>query len=582
MGLGCQMNVNDSDIVRSILLDSGFQEVDKEDIADVLLTNTCAIREGAERKIWHRLKDLRALYNSHKNQLKIARKKRKIVGVLGCMAERIKTDLFQDGLADLVVGPDSYRDLPNLINILTVPLNNDDDKHDMNIGDVSGIHRQYQAVNVQLSTDETYADIAPVRRSTDNNDVSAFVSIQRGCSNRCSFCIVPFTRGIERSRPFESIVDEIRKLHYEVGCKEVTLLGQNVNSYHDKSTNAVQQNPNSHYEMSNDGFKTRIRRHSGGYFFADLLEAVSDIAPDTLRVRFTSPHPKDYPNDLLSLMSERPNICNHLHMPAQSGSTTCLQRMKRGYTREAYLELIENARTMIPDVALSSDFISGFCDETEEEHNDTVSLMNYVRYDQAYMFAYSMRETTHAHRTMNDNIPEEIKKRRLSEIITVFQKNVQQRNIENELGRLRLVLMEGESTTKKASSGETTMWTGRTDQNKRILFPVTRDASIEDGELTTPAYFSDENILPIIHRLRSSDPSSIHNNTQFDTFPRIPVAKGDYGVVEVTEVKGHTLRGQLLWKTNITEFEKTGFTLLNSDTLEVEQRLRNLFSSLSD
>jgi MiaB/RimO family radical SAM methylthiotransferase len=534
------MNVNDSDIVRSLLLESGLREVSDENAADILLTNTCAIREGAERKVWHRLRDLRSRH-----------KKRKVVGVLGCMAERLKTDLFQDGLADLVVGPDAYRDLPRLVADL-IP-------EEANEQDVVG-----QAVNVQLSLDETYADITPVRRNAD--DVSAFVSIQRGCSNRCSFCIVPFTRGVERSRPMESIVNEIKKLHFDEGVNEVTLLGQNVNSYHDKSEAAIQERPESGYHMSNEGFRSRIRRDMGGYFFADLLEAVSDISPHLLRVRFTSPHPKDYPPELLSLMAERPNICNHLHMPAQSGSSSCLKRMKRGYTREAYLQLIENVHSMIPDVAISSDFITGFCDETEEEHAETVSLMRRVRYDQAFMFAYSVRGKTHAHKTMEDNVPEDVKQRRLREIIDVFHEKVQEKNEEREVGRLRLVLLEGESRRSKPGARQ---WNGRTDQNKRIIFPV------DEGEVTC---LSDVAIRPLIEALRNGG-SITQPNSFLNDLPRVPVQKGNYAVAEVTQAKGHTLRGRLLWRTNITEFDNTGLSGSATDNLESSAKLRTILAS---
>lgn len=510
------MNVNDTDIVRSLLLNAGWQETLQENDAGVLLTNTCAIREGAETKVWDRLKQLRALQRKgHHNRIAI-------VGVLGCMAERLQQDLLGDGLADLVVGPDAYRDLPRLLDTLL-----DEDGED-------------QAFNVQLSLEETYADIKPVRRSKD--DMSAFVSIQRGCANRCSFCIVPFTRGQERSRPMQSILDEIRQLHWDENVKEVTLLGQNVNSYHDTSEAARLARPSSDYRMSNDGFRSRIRREDAGYFFADLLAAVSDISPE-LRVRFTSPHPKDYPAELLSLMAERPNVCQHLHMPAQSGSTSMLKRMKRGYTREAYLQLLDDVHTVIPDVAISSDFIAGFCEETEEEHADTLSLMEQVRYDQAFMFAYSLREKTHAHRTMQDNVPEDVKQRRLREIIDVFHRNVQEKNVEREVGRLRLVLLEGES---KRSKPGMLRWHGRTDQNKRIVFPVSDDLQCwSDHDL-----FVGRNFVGTV-------PS-----------PSSRLMHGDYAVVEVTEAKGHTLRGRLLWKTSIAGFDASGLSGMDQESRE--------------
>ena len=468
---GCQMNVNDTDIVRSILLNNHhnmnsssdgtinntdtpsslssipikFIETDDEIQADVLLTNTCAIRENAEQKVWHRLRALRShdrnfpLSSSpsssnddgttnnnssssngvdeismklmtkeqrkqKQSQTKLQRRKR-IIGVLGCMAERLKEEMFSDGTADLVVGPDAYRDLPRLISVLSAPStvpsssSTTTTKKDGTASTKPTLTIPTErAVNVQLSLDETYASITPIR--SNPHDVSAFVSIMRGCNNMCSYCVVPFTRGRERSRDMDSVVEETRRLIDEEGIKEVILLGQNVNSYHDnsgverrkrKGGGGYDDNNGGGYQTSNAGFSNMFRlRHGEGYRFADLLDAVSALDPE-LRVRFTSPHPKDYPPALLTLMAERPNICNHLHMPAQSGSTTVLERMRRGYSREAYLDLIDDVRRLIPDVAISSDFISGFCGETENEHHDTISLMERVQFDQAFMFAYSMR-----------------------------------------------------------------------------------------------------------------------------------------------------------------------------------------------
>jgi MiaB/RimO family radical SAM methylthiotransferase len=490
---GCQMNVSDSDIVRALLLQSGLREVNTEKEAQVLLTNTCAIRENAEQKVWHRLRDLKA------GNKKAKQRAAQVVGVLGCMAERLKHDLLQDGLADLVVGPDAYRDLPRLIQVLL-----DEDEE--------------TAVNVQLSLEETYADVRPVRRNP--GDVSAFSSIMRGCNNMCSYCVVPFTRGRERSRPFDSIVGEIEHL-LEEGIKEVVLLGQNVNSYHDKSEAALLAQPQSSYHTSNEGFSNLYRLRGGtGYYFSDLVEAVSDLDPE-LRVRFTSPHPKDYPPELLQLMTERSNVCSQLHMPAQSGNTEVLERMRRGYSREAYLQLIDDVRTTIPDVAISSDFIAGFCGETEEEHADTLSLMKTIAYDQAYMFAYSMRGKTHAHRSMVDDVAADVKQRRLQEVIDVFRTGVQERNEQVEVGRLRLVLLEGES---KRSTPDNPAWSGRTDQNKRIIFP--------DG------------------------PCSDRASGTADGGVDVRLQRGDYGVVEVTEARGHTLRGRLLWRTTLQEFSR--------------------------
>jgi MiaB/RimO family radical SAM methylthiotransferase len=534
---GCQMNVNDTDIVRAVLLQHGFSETHEESNANIWLTNTCAIREKAEQKVWQRLRHQK----KHKSP-------KQVVGLLGCMAERLQGELLKENMADLVVGPDAYRDLPHLLTDITKsedPLE--------------------QAINVQLSLEETYEDIVPVRDSKSSDSNSAFVSIQRGCSNRCSFCIVPFTRGTERSRPFESILFEVQELVAEENLKEVVLLGQNVNSYHDRSEAALVARPFADEpNLSNAGFRNRIRRFGGGHTFLDLVEAISDISPE-LRVRFTSPHPKDYPSELLHLMAERPNVCNQLHMPAQSGSTTMLKRMKRGYSREAYLELIDSVQSIIPDVALSSDFIAGFCDETEEEHADTVSLLERVEYEQAFLFAYSMRSKTHAHRTMQDNVAADVKQRRLQELIDVFRTRVHAKNERVELGKLRLVLIEGQAK-RQALPGMTT-WHGRTDQNKRIMFPVGHD---DDGSVVieTPdeAYF--KSLVSSSFDLKDS--SSLPPVTQSN------LLKGDYAVVEVTEAKGHTLRGRLLCKSTLAGFAATDLSKLGEDRLkEINELLYN-------
>jgi MiaB/RimO family radical SAM methylthiotransferase len=615
---GCQMNVNDSDLVRRILGQAGMIEVisspstDHDEIlkqTNVWLTNTCAIREGAEQKVWTRLQQLRA---AQRQQEKATNRNSTtgtiLVGVLGCMAERLQADLFKDGLADLVVGPDAYRDLPRLVASLlpastlsnnfslpslhnlefTLPTEHLSQQQEETSTVSSTRHRRKmdrpRALSVQLSTTETYSDIVPLRNTNShavasNSAVSAFVSIQRGCNNRCSFCIVPFTRGMERSRPMTSILDEIRRLVFEDGVKEVTLLGQNVNSYHDQSSDVVDTAitpTQSDYTMSNAGFKSRIRRPSGGYFFADLLAAVADIAPDHVRVRFTSPHPKDYPHYLLQLMADTPNICNHLHMPAQSGSTTVLQRMKRGYSREAYLKLIEDARSMIPDVALSSDFIAGFCDETEEEHADTISLLESVRYDQAFMFAYSKRDGTHAARALQDTVPATVKQRRLQEIIDTYHRLVQAKNVDTEVGRLRLVLVEGESKRQNASTPGIRLWSGRTDQNKRILFPVefNGDEANAGADSSVPCW-TEAHIQPLLNHGHSSVDAGVRQmlavvddrnftSTIPSTLPHTTAGQlrvGDYAVVHVTEAKGHTLRGQLLWRSDgILSFERSGLS----------------------
>jgi MiaB/RimO family radical SAM methylthiotransferase len=440
------------------------------------------------------------------------------------MAERLKEGILQDGLADLVVGPDAYRELPSLVSQLL----SDDDIE--------------QAVNVQLSLEETYADVTPVRRNPD--DVSAFVSVMRGCNNMCSFCVVPFTRGRERSRPFESIINEVKYLVEIEGIKEIVLLGQNVNSYHDKSEAAVAAKPANEYTTSNDGFSNLFRLRGGsGYYFSDLVEAVSDISPE-LRVRFTSPHPKDYPPELLQLMAERANVCNQLHMPAQSGSSSVLQRMRRGYTREAYLQLLDDVKSTIPDVAISSDFIVGFCGETPEEHQDTLTLMEQVQYEQAFMFAYSMRGKTHAHRKMQDDVPEEVKQARLQQVIDTFRTQVQRRNDEVEVGRLRLVLVEGPA---KRSTPENPTWSGRTDQNKRIVFPM------------DSTHWTDDIVEPVLNGAeRLGVLSSV----------KVPITAGDYAVVQVTEARGHTLRGRILWRTTLSRLSEMNFSLADEDLLK--------------
>jgi len=398
---GCQMNMADSEVVNSILMNEGMSPVQSAEEADVIFVNTCSIRENAETRVWNRLKEFRSLKKEKKDLT---------VGVLGCMAERIKENIIeQEQLVDIVVGPDAYRDIPNLLK-------------EVNDG--------RKAVNVLLSLEETYADITPVR--TSGNGVTAFVSIMRGCDNMCAFCVVPFTRGRERSRPLTSIMNEIRQLN-EQGYKEITVLGQNVNSYQ--------------YEDID---------------FTRLMDEISKANPE-IRFRFSSPHPKDFPEPLLHLIAERPNLCNYIHIPAQAGSDTMLERMRRPYTREQYLKLIDRMREIIPGVSLSTDIIAGFCDETEEEHEGTMSLMKIVEYDLAYMFAYSERERTLAARKYEDNVPEDVKKRRLSEIIQQ-QMSIQEKNNKDEVGKRHLVLVEGIS--KKSDQ----QLSGRTDTNKMAVF----------------------------------------------------------------------------------------------------------------
>lgn len=398
---GCQMNFADTEVVNSILMEDGMTPVKTAEEADVIFVNTCSIRENAETRVWNRLKEFRSIKKE---------KKHLTVGVMGCMAERVKEKIIdQEQLVDIVVGPDAYRDLPNLL---------------------AEVDDGRKAVNVLLSLEETYADITPVR--TSGNGLTAFVSIMRGCDNMCAFCVVPFTRGRERSRPMESILREVQQLSDE-GYKEVTLLGQNVNSYKYQDID-----------------------------FTRLMDEASKVDPE-MRFRFSSPHPKDFPEPLLHLIAERPNLCNYIHIPAQAGSDTMLERMRRPYTREQYLKLTDRMREIIPGVSLSTDIIAGFCGETEEEHRGTMTLMEKVEYDLAYMFAYSERERTLAHRKYEDDVPEKVKKRRLSEIITQ-QMNIQEKRNNNEIGNIHLVLAEG--TSKKSDE----QLSGRSDTNKMVVF----------------------------------------------------------------------------------------------------------------
>ncbi|XP_012260249.2 mitochondrial tRNA methylthiotransferase CDK5RAP1 [Athalia rosae] len=440
---GCQMNVNDTEIIWSILKQAGFQKIDNVQEADVILIVTCAIRDGAEQKIWHKLEHLKGLKRSRTQKNKAPLK----VGLLGCMAERLKHKIFEmDQTVDLIAGPDSYKDLPRLLSIV--------EKNDT-------------AVNVILSWDETYADVRPVRLNQDA--VTAFVSIMRGCDNMCSYCVVPFTRGRERSRPIESILNEISHLS-DQGVKEVTLLGQNVNSYRDLSESKFTMGGNESSTKLSEGFKTVYKTKTGGLRFADLLDKVSRINPE-MRIRFTSPHPKDFPDEVLRLIAERPNICRSIHLPAQSGSSKVLDRMRRGYTREAYLTLVDKIRDILPGVTLSSDFICGFCGETEEEFADTISLMRIVKYNIGYLFAYSMREKTTAHRRYQDDVEQTVKMSRLREMIQVYRKEAEKLN-HAEIGQYHLVLVEGRS--KKSEF----YLEGRTDGNIKVIIPA---GEIEDS-----------------------------------------------------------------------------------------------------
>lgn len=405
---GCQMNFSDSEIVASILNSEGFGATRNADEADIVLLNTCSIREKAEQTIRKRLTEFRKQKESKPGML---------IGVLGCMAERLKSKfLEEEKLVDIVVGPDAYRSLPSLI---------------------EEAETGQKGINVLLSREETYADISPVRLNT--NGVTAFVSIMRGCNNMCSFCVVPFTRGRERSRNAFSIVAEAEDL-FKRGYKEVTLLGQNVDSYYWLN------------EETNEAIT-----------FAKLLEQVALINP-LLRVRFSTSHPKDITEEVLHTMAKYENICKYIHLPVQSGNTRILQLMNRTYTREWYMAKVDQIKTILPGCGISSDVIAGFCTETEEEHRDTLSIMQYSGYDMSYMFFYSERPGTLAARRYIDDIPESIKKRRLQEIVAVQNKLSLQSN-QRDLGKTFTVLIEGES---KRSDDD---WMGRNSQNKVIVFP---------------------------------------------------------------------------------------------------------------
>ncbi|CAD7700704.1 unnamed protein product [Ostreobium quekettii] len=442
---GCQMNVNDTEVVLSLLGDKGYSPIQDPTIADVILLNTCAIREKPENKIWSRLGEFKKL----KAVAKKNKRRGPIVGVLGCMAERLKHKLLDaDRLADIVVGPDAYRDMPRLLKIVE--------------GEADG--GAVGALNTQLSLDETYADVVPLRPA---GAVTAFISIMRGCNNMCSFCIVPFTRGRERSRPTTSILDEIRLLS-DTGVKEVTLLGQNVNSYADFATESQRGAPGTTvgdpFSTYAAGFRSVYKpKREGAVQFAELLQRAAEIDPE-MRIRFTSPHPKDFSDDVLQVVQQYPNVCKQLHLPAQSGSSDVLDRMKRGYTREAFDALVDKARRLIPGLALSTDIITGFCGESEDEHAATLDLMSRVGFEQAFMFAYSQRDKTHAARHLEDDVPQPVKARRLAEVIQVFRETMFGKN-EKEVGRTHLVLVEGEA--KKSEE----MLTGRTCTMKRVIFP---------------------------------------------------------------------------------------------------------------
>lgn len=417
---GCQMNFSDSEIVASILNKEGFGTTRNVEEADLVLLNTCSIRDKAEQTVRKRLTNFNKLKNE-KPELKI--------GVLGCMAERLKSKLLdEEKLVDLVVGPDAYRDLPNL---------------------VKEVDEGRKAVNVILSKEETYADVSPVRLG--NNGVTAFISITRGCDNMCTFCVVPFTRGRERSRNPQTIIEEALQL-WDNGYKEITLLGQNVDSYLWYGGG-----------LKKDFDKASDMAKATAVDFAKLLDMVAQAVPG-MRIRFSTSNPQDMSDDVLHAIAKHDNICKYIHLPVQSGSSRILKLMNRGHNREEYFGLIDRIRKIIPGCGISHDMISGFPTETEEDHKDTLSLMEYVKYDFGYMFYYSERPNTYAARKMEDDIPLEVKKRRLNEIIQLQQGHSSKKN-KLHLGKVEEVLIEG--TSKKSEND----WYGRTTYNTVVVFP---------------------------------------------------------------------------------------------------------------
>ena len=406
---GCQMNVNDSEVILSILQDAGYALTENIDEADLILANTCSIRDNAEQRIWGRIEQFR---------LQKRRRDGVIIGIVGCMAERLKEKLLDSHVVDLVAGPDSYRSLPALLRDITP---------------------DRPQINVMLSHEETYADISPVRM--DKNGVSGFISIMRGCNNVCSYCVVPYTRGAERSRDPETIVREAAEL-FDNGYREVCLLGQNVDSYYWKDSSSADRNVN----------------------FAGLLEMVAKISPQ-LRVRFSTSHPKDISDGVIYTMAMYDNICKHIHLPVQSGSNVMLEKMRRKYTREWYLERVAKIRSVIPDCGLTTDVIAGFCGETEQDHADTLSLMETVCFDGAFMFQYSERPGTLAARKYPDDVPAEVKTARLNEIIAL-QNRMSLKSNEREIGKRHLILVEGVSKRNRDELF------GRASNNKVCVFPL--------------------------------------------------------------------------------------------------------------
>ncbi|KAL3273615.1 hypothetical protein HHI36_015047 [Cryptolaemus montrouzieri] len=495
---GCQMNVNDTEVIWSILENHKFQKTNDINNADVIFLVTCAIRDSAEEKIWNKLNSLRGLQkNRPKNKPPLK------IGIVGCMAERLKEVLLEkEQTVDMVVGPDAYRDIPRLLALTE-----------------SG----QKSINVMLSYDETYADIMPVRLNEDS--ISAYVSIMRGCDNMCTYCIVPWTRGRERSRPVSSILKEVENL-VSKGIKEITLLGQNVNSYRDLSESNSETSLIPKPTSLTKGFNTVYKPKLGGLRFSHLLEKVARIDSE-VRIRFTSPHPKDFPDEVLHVIRDHPNICKNLHLPAQSGNSAVLQRMRRGYTREAYLELINHVREILPEVGVSSDFICGFCGETDEEFEETLSLIDRVRYNMAFLFMYSMREKTAAHRRYEDDVPAHIKQKRLESMIALYRSTVEKKN-RAQIGQLQLILIEGAS--KRSNSN----LAGRNDQNIKVIIPGL-------------------DLIP----------------TKNDTEDLRLLKPGDYVAVYINDANSQILKGIPLYRTSLIDFS-------NSQENSMAQRLSNL------
>lgn len=420
---GCAMNFSDSEVVASILAEKGYSTTQNYKEADLVLINTCSVRDNAEMRVRNRLSQYNAIKKKRPGM---------VIGMLGCMAERLKSKVLEEEkLVDIVAGPDSYRSLPDLIE------------------EVEGGQK---AVNVLLSRDETYADISPVR--LDKNGVTGFVSITRGCDNMCSFCVVPFTRGRERSRDPHTIVKECQDL-FNAGYREVTLLGQNVNSYR--------------WNMTSKGkIKDETQPTTN---FAELLEMVAEGVPG-MRIRFSTPHPKDFTEDVLHTVAKYKNICKCIHLPVQSGNSEVLKRMNRGYTREWYLDRVADIRRILPGCGITTDTISGFCGETDEEHEDLISLMKEVKYDAAYMYKYSERPKTLAERKYEDDVPEEVKQRRLEEVIELQHKHSLEIN-QQQIGKIEEVLIE---TVSRRSDNQLM---GRTDRNHKVIFDR-KDAKVGD------------------------------------------------------------------------------------------------------